>query len=252
MKISNRIPLFEKGKILDKEMLDELKNISINHIGSLYSYLGDGVIYGVSTNILSDNKVVINEGVIKYNNELYKINNKKTIIIPEEDGEYICILKKHEQINKDKFIELIFSLELIKNGEIEFEDFEIFRIIRREGANIKEPILFNNLNKEYNTLNTINLKVSTPSGENLCLSLLKLYARNMIKYKKIELDDKIVCLHILNSNCEREFLLNYLELDDLSNNMDIYIALEKKFINIENIDNKKLKNTIKINKMLVD
>lgn len=248
----NKIPLFEKGKILDKEMLDEVKNIGLNYIETLYANLDDGVIYGVTPYIGDNNRVIISSGLIKYKKNLLKVNSNLIIDIPIEDGEYICILKVDNIKNTDKFIEIVFSFNLLKNMDIKDDDFEIFRIIRREGASLKEPIIFQGLSKEYNTINIINLKVSTSSGGNLSLKLLKLYAKDMISSKILNEFEKFICFSILNSNCEREFLLNYLQIEDTSKNIDIYNTLEKIYLNSKNKNNNKKIDNIKKNKMMVD
>lgn len=247
----NRIPIFEKGKILDKDMLDELKNLNLDYVNTLYFSKSDGVIYGIDPEV-EENKVIINPGLIKYNGELFKILIKKEIEIPLEDGEYKYFLQKVDKILNDKFLELHFELKLFKNEEKEVNGFEIFRILRREGADLKEPVQIVGIEKEYNTLNLINLKISTLSGANLNCKLLKLYAQNMLKNKKLDTYERIICMYILNSNHEREFILKYLNISSEVNNLEIYKALEEKYLNLE--DNDKIEKNMEKNtrKMLVD
>lgn len=247
----NRIPIFEKGKILDKEMLDELKNLNLDYINTLYFSKSDGVIYGIDPEI-RENKVIINPGLIKYNGELFKILTKKEINIPLEDGEYKCFLQKIDKILSEKFLELNFEIKLLKNEEKAPEGFELFRLSRREGADLKEPLQIIGIDREYNTLNLVNLKISTLSGSNLNPKLLKLYAQNMLENKNVDMYERIICMYILNSNHEREFILNYLTLLPEASNLEIYKALEKKYLSIGNIN--KVENNIEKNKrkMLVD
>ncbi|MGL5023966.1 MAG: hypothetical protein ACRC5S_11740 [Cetobacterium sp.] len=247
----NRIPIFEKGKILDKDMLDELKNLNLNYVNTLYFSKSDGVIYGIDPKV-KENKIIINPGLIKYNGELFKILTKKEIEIPLEDGEYKYFLQKIDKTLNDKFLELHFELKLFRDEEKEANGFEIFRILRREGANLKEPIKIVGIEKEYNTLNLINLKISTLSGSNLSSKLLKLYAQNMLKNKKLDTYERVICMYILNSNHEREFILKYLNISSEANNLEIYKALEERYLNLE--DNDKVEKNMEKNtrKMLVD
>lgn len=247
----NRIPIFEKGKILDKDMLDELKNLNLDYVNTLYFSKSDGVIYGIDPEV-KENKIIINPGLIKYNGELFKILTKKEIEIPLEDGGYKYFLQKVDKTLNDKFLELNFKLKLFRNEEKEANGFEIFRILRREGADLKEPIQIVGVGKEYNTLNLINLKISTLSGTNLSSKLLKLYAQNMLKNKKLDTYERIICMYILNSNHEREFILKYLNISSKANNLEIYKALEERYLNLEN--NNKIEKNMEKNtrKMLVD
>ncbi|MGL4862231.1 hypothetical protein [Cetobacterium sp.] len=247
----NRIPIFEKGKILDKDMLDELKNLNLDYVNTLYFSKSDGVIYGIDPEV-KGNKIIINPGLIKYNGELFKILIKKEVEIPLEDGEYRYFLQKVDKTLNDKFLELNFELKLLSSEEKERNGFEIFRILRREGADLKEPIQIIGIEKVYNTLNLINLKISTFSGTNLSSKLLKLYAQNMLEIKRLDTYERIICMYILNSNHEREFILKYLNLSSEVNNLDIYKALEERYLSLEN-NNKIEKNMEKnIRKMLVD
>lgn len=247
----NKIPIFEKGKILDKEMLDELKNLNLDYINTLYFSKSDGVIYGINPEI-SKNKIVINPGLIKYNGELFKILNKREVEIPLEDGSYIYLLQKINKVLNDKFLELKFELKLLKNETELTDGFEIFRILRREGADLKEPVRIVGIDKEYNTLNLINLKLSTLSGSILNSKLLKLYAKDMLENKKLDAYERVMCMYILNSNYEREFILKYLNLSFEANNLEVYKALESKYMSLENINREKNSSEKNIRKMLVD
>ncbi|MEG0234710.1 MAG: hypothetical protein RR523_00885 [Cetobacterium sp.] len=247
----NRIPIFEKGKILDKDMLDELKNLNLDYVNTLYFSKSDGVIYGIDSEV-KENKIIINPGLIKYNGELFKILTKKEIEIPLEDGEYKYFLQKIDKTLNDKFLELHFELKLFRDEEKEANGFEIFRILRREGANLKEPIKIIGIEKEYNTLNLINLKISTLSGSNLSSKLLKLYAQNMLKNKKLDTYERVICMYILNSNHEREFILKYLNIPSEANNLEIYKALEERYLNLEDNDKGEKNMEKNTRKMLVD
>ncbi|MBC2857056.1 hypothetical protein H3N56_11495 [Cetobacterium sp. 2A] len=247
----NRVPIFEKGKILDKEMLDELKNLNLDYVNTLYFSKSEGVIYGIDPEV-RDNKIILNPGLIKYNGDLYKILTGKELNIPLEDGEYKCFLQKIDKTLKDKFLELNFEFKVLKDEEKLGDGFELFRVSRREGADLKEALQIIGIDKEYNTLNLINLKNSTLSGTSLSSKLLKLYAKNMLENKKLDSYERVICMYILNSNQEKEFISKYLNISYEANNLDIYAALEKRYLSSENLNKKEKiieKNT---RKMLVD
>lgn len=248
----NRIPVFKKGKILNKEMLDELRDLGQYFTTTLYLLYSDGVIYGITPTV-RENKVIIHSGLIKFGSEIFKIERERELEIPLEDGEYVGFLEKIKLEENDNFRELSFKIDVCSKEE--FEDgkkFELFRIMRREGANLKEMQKFLGLAEEYNTLNLINMKQATKSGESISEKLLKNYASNMLKYKELTSEEKIICLYILNSNYEREFILGYLELENEVSNLEIYKALEQKYINAKN---KNIRETIQRydrKRMLVD
>lgn len=248
----NKVPVFKKGKILNKEMLDELREIGQYYTNVLYSLYSNGVIYGI-TPIIKENKVVIHSGILKHRGEIFKVCRKRELDIPLEDGEYIGFLEKIKLEENDNFKELVFKIDVCLKSDFDSEkQFEIFRIIRREGANLKEMQKFLGLAEEYNTLNLINLKQATKSGECLSEKILKNYASNMLKYKELVSEEKIICLYILNSNYEREFILGYLELENDVTNLDIYRALEQKYINTKNKNLKENIQKYERKRMLVD
>ena len=64
------LPLFKKGSILKKEMLENLKNFPRDFSEIYYKDYGNGIIPGCDISIDSFD-IIISRGIIKQNNKLY-------------------------------------------------------------------------------------------------------------------------------------------------------------------------------------
>lgn len=76
--IDNRIPIFRRGNILDKEVLDNMKETPYEYYSLSYNEYSNGVICGIET-YAEDEILYITSGIIKYNNFYYKIKEKLKI-----------------------------------------------------------------------------------------------------------------------------------------------------------------------------
>ena len=84
MREENKFPIFRKGNILKKEDLDLLRDNPIEILKLSYMNKNDGIITGFEfeTN-LEENVVIIGEGILKYNSNIYWINEKFKFDIPK-------------------------------------------------------------------------------------------------------------------------------------------------------------------------
>ena len=75
MREENKFPIFRKGNILKKEDLDLLRDNPIELIKLSYLDKNDGIITGFESETnLEENVVIIGEGILKYNNNIYWMN----------------------------------------------------------------------------------------------------------------------------------------------------------------------------------
>ncbi|AVQ29090.1 MULTISPECIES: hypothetical protein [Fusobacterium] len=210
--IENRIPIFRRGNILDKEVLDNMKETPYEYYSLSYNEYSNGVICGIET-YAEDEFLYITAGIIKYNNFYYKIKEKLKIEIPIEDGDYILKVKflPPVEVEKGKYekysIEIFFSID----GKCQNNEMELVRIKRREGAEIRNPSAFVGIDKEYNIVNEIHKFKSTASGVSFPSKLLKIYAGRIFDEKEMESLDEVFCSTALNGSVSRELLNAYIK-----------------------------------------
>lgn len=255
MIIKNRSPLFKRGTILDREILEYLRNDAREYFDMKYLKSSSGIIEGFDV-IVQDEIIHIEPGIFKWKDKTYKLTEFLKINIPEIDGDYYLKIKFYEEEEKGKFLCNYFEV-ILSDKQLEKTELEIARIKKREGAQIRNYEKYQGIDKEYNQINIINQIQSTKTGTSLNYKILKLFSQEMLNEKETTELDKIVCFMMLEEKFERESLNKYLEeklnieTETLSSE-DIYSMLEKILRNTRNKKNS-IKNSFKsTNKIMVE
>ncbi|MDR3222530.1 MAG: hypothetical protein LBT66_02160 [Methanobrevibacter sp.] len=259
--IDNKIPILKRGNILDSNILNNIQDSPYDYLKLLYLDYSNGIISGIKL-YAKEYKLIIGEGIVKWNNFYYKITNKIEIDIPFEDGDYIFKIKFHpsKSIEIEKYT--LYQMEIFHTFDIkEKEDeMEIVRIKRREGAIIRNITIFTGINEEYNIINEITKAQSTSTGKSFPDNLLKLYAMEIFEKKEFDQIDEYFCHSIINSQITRESLRQYIKhklQSDInekgnSDNINIYKLLEKIFKKMKNSRLKEKMKKIENNLLIVE
>ena len=255
MIIKNRSPLFKRGTILDKEILEYLRSDVREYFDMKYKKNSVGVIEGFDIGV-KEEVLHVEEGIFKWDGKTYKLSKLINIDIPEKDGDYYLKIKFHEEKELGKFLCNYFEI-VLTTEKVEKNELELARIKKREGAEIRNYQKYQGIDKEYNQINIIHQLQSTKTGTSLNYKILKLFSQEMLNEKELLELDKIICFMILEEKFERESLNKYLsekiniESEELSSE-DIYIILEKILRNSKNRKNI-IKNNFKSkNKIMVE
>lgn len=256
--IENKKPLFKRGSILDKEILENMIKTPYEYYSLEYYEYSDGVICGVTT-FVENNLLIVTPGIIKYNNYHYKIGESIILEIPKEDGEYILKIKfiPPTETDRGKYLRHAMQFFFTVNSEQENMELELVRIKRREGAEVKNPEIFEEIDKEYNLINEINRKQSTASGVSFPEKLLKMFAKKVLETKDSEIVDEIFCYSVLNSRISRDALNIYFfkkfKIDTKEySNQEIYILLKKILFSLKDSKYVKNSNIVRKNRMMVE
>lgn len=256
--IENKIPIFRRGNILDKEVLDNMRETPYEYYSLSYDKYSDGVICGIET--YTENEILyITPGVIKYNNFYHKIKEKLKIEIPVEDGDYILKIKflPPAEMEKGKYEKYSMEIQFMSNYKCQNNEMELVRIKRREGAEIRNPSIFTGIDKEYNIVNEIYKPASTSSGSSFSKKLLKMYAERVFDEKEMESLDEVFCSMALNDSVSRDLLNSYIkrkirEECSQADNQKIYEYLREIYNNMKNSSFIKNNNIKKKNLMMVE
>jgi len=77
--VGKRIPLFNRGNILTKEMLDALKDYAVRSSELAYVGYSDGILKGCNITT-KDNLITINKGILIFNETAYYIHEPISIL----------------------------------------------------------------------------------------------------------------------------------------------------------------------------
>lgn len=208
----NRYPLFNSGRLLKIEMLDELRDFPREFFDAHFKGYSDGIICGCDLEV-SDNYICIRKGVIKHQDTLY-------ILKDEEKISYECNNKL--MILKAKFLPEILDsdfkihsteISLTEGLELRENEIEICRFKLRNGAKLRINHLdFNDLSTEYDTVNTINAPYSAYGDISLSPEILRRFGIELLELNLSEPWDIAFAMICVQSKeaIQKEIIISYL------------------------------------------
>ena len=152
----NNKPVFESGKILKIEMLENLRDFNRDYLDIKYKDYCDGIIKGCDIEVY-DNYITINNGIIKYNNTLYLLKEKEEIAYIN-NNRYMMLKVRFLDHSKEDDFEVNYSdIFLDEDMELKKNEMEICRFKLREGAKLRNNhVDFYDYNTEFDTINILN------------------------------------------------------------------------------------------------
>lgn len=211
--LENKYPLFKKNEILEKEMLDLLRDNPMEIYNLLYRDYSDGILNGFDFIIDQENKKLFLEpGILKFDGKIFWEKDRTEIEFPEQEEQYTVKFKLSCYSEEKKYYK--------RNGEIiiqtgigtEPDEFELVRFIMREGAELRDNYeKFEDLNREYNTLNIIYRKYSSKNKiGTLDPVITKFWGLEALECENLGPEDLIFAITCVNSVIERDIVISYI------------------------------------------
>lgn len=252
------VPSFERGSILKKEMLETLRDYPRDLMNIYYRDSSNGIISGCDINI-NGYEIIINEGIIKYNNKIYTLNEAFSIPYENYSKEMILKVRFLDDETDSSFLKFQSQVFLDDNLELMSDEMELCRFKLKEGAKLRENYVdFGDLSTEYNTVNILNIKYSGHETETMHPRIIKMFSESLLKSNTKEYEDLIFTMVSLNSKfVERNLVLEYINrkigLDKKEyTNLDIYRSLLKIYKNNKDGKRPEPTNRQRPNVILVD
>ena len=239
----NNYPLFNSGRLLKIEMLEELRDFPREFFDIRLKEYSNGIISGCDIDV-TDDSIKIKKGLIKYNNVLYLLKEDKKL--EYECNNQMMILKvkflsaKEEQDCINNFTEVY----LDENLNFAENEMEICRFKLRTGAKLRiNHVDFNDLATEYDTVNTIYALYAAYGESSLNPAILRRFGRELLKCNLSEAWDISFGMTCVQSKdpVQKEIIVSYLvyklniEMKDYSNE-DLYYYLLEVLNSVQNGD----------------
>lgn len=225
----NNKPIFEAGKILRIEMLENIRDFSRDYIDIKYKDYSDGIIEGCTIDV-DDRHISINNGIVKYNGKIYLLKGRESLTY-ECNNKYVMLKIKFNEINRsENFEENTSTIVLDENLNININEMEICRFKLREGARLRnEHIDFMDLSTEFDTVNIIHSNCSSKGESTLLPIVTQTFAREMLNLNienPFEVSFLLLCIQS-NEPIKRELIMKYIQskieiADRYHSNMEIY------------------------------
>lgn len=236
-----KIPVFEKGSVLTHEMLEALKEYTVDINVLNYTGYSDGILSGCDV-IMSGNTICVNRGIIVFNNQLYILPGEMKVMVNPGRGWQIlklCI----GNMSKDKnFMVAELRLELTDDDHEYPNKIEICRFRLQDGARLRNKYRdFQDLCTEFDTVNEIYAKWSAYQKSSISHRVLKEFAKEAMTKRIHNPQDICFIQQILaldGRTLNRDVLLFYLNTrlgknNSEMTNQDIYRGLQEVLSNIQ-------------------
>lgn len=208
---TNVLPLFAKGRILKKEMLENLRDFPRAFFDIYFTDYSDGVIIG-SEVIIGDNLITIAKGIVKHDSCLYLLEDNLQIPYFNINKEMMIKVKFLAAEADGDFRSCSTKIFLDQQLEVAPDEMELGRFKLREGAVLRSDYTdFFDFATEYNTINVINVSYAAPGMATLNPMILGYFARIILKSGSTNAYDLNFAMHCLGQNrVTRELILYYL------------------------------------------
>jgi hypothetical protein len=208
----NNYPLFNGGRLLKIEMLEELRDFPREFFNAQFREYSNGIISGCDIEV-SDDYIKLTKGIIKYQGVLYLLKEEKKI-------EYVCNNKL--MLVKIKFLPeklesdfKINSTEISLTDKLELreDEIEICRFKLRSGAKLRiNHTDFTDLSTEYDTVNTIHAPYAACGDTSLNPEILRRFGREALSCNLNEAWDISFAMLCVQSKeaIQKEIIISYL------------------------------------------
>ena len=211
--LENKYPLFKKNEILEKEMLDLLRDNPMEIYNLLYMDFSDGILNGFNFTIDSERKILVMEpGILKYNGKIFWEKDYTEILFPAKEDHYIIKYRLKCYSEEKKYYKRNGEVITETGSNINDDELELLRFIKREGAELRENYeQFEDLTREYNTIQIIDRKYSSrhKSGT-LDPIVTKFWGLEALERENLTSEDFIFATACINNPVEREIISSYI------------------------------------------
>lgn len=215
---ANQYPHFQKGRILKREMLENLRDYPREFLDLYFQDYSNGIISGARI-IVADTSLIITKGIIKHNGKLYMLHSSYELPYEATGSETILKVRFAEEVNELDFRSLTTEIVLDDSLVLAHNELELARFKLKSGAKLRsEYIDFLDFATEYNTVNYLHSQYAGFQKSTYHPIILHYFARELLKNRPVNPYDIAFALECLNQErVQREaidfYICNRLELD---------------------------------------
>lgn len=259
--LKNIYPLFKIGNVLDKQALDLLRDNPMELLNLLFIDYFDGIINGFELKVnVNKESIEIAPGILKYKDKIFWLDKNVEIKIPAEEDQYIIKIRLEIEIKENKRYIRKGEILCDKNMNLEENEMELARFIKRIGADLQNNYeTFRDHKREHNLLEIINLKFSSKHSEGtLHPKILQNWGKDAIEREDLDAYDINFCMNCLNNDrIERDVIIAYINRKLEKNkkeysNYDLFYDLLKILENLGLNRNLKEKKFVMPEKIIID
>jgi hypothetical protein len=231
--LGQRVPIFDHGMVLTKEMLVGLSEYSIGTNELLYQGFSKGILRGCRLTV-DVNHLTVGQGLLFFEHRILMITESVTM---EYTPNNQCMALKFligEEMNHNNVLERTVELVITPELSDSQQSIELARFRLQSGAILRNQYKnFMDYNTEYDTLNIIHSNWSSYDGDTLSPILLRGFADEMMQLREKNPLDMMFCQQIYGMNgssLSLSAILNYIrcrlpEQKKIQSKIEIYQGL---------------------------
>lgn len=212
--IGYRMPIFQDGSMLTKEMLEQLKYFSVTLGDLTFANYADGIISGGE--ITGDRAIVnIDRCMIKYGQYVLFIPDRTSITLQSTSNLQVVKLVVRDIEKGSSFESIPIEIQIEQDKEDSKNGIELFRVQMQDGARLRSQYVdFFDMNTRFDTLNLIHSQWAAYGEQSIHPKILEQFYREAIACHGKEMVDHAFLMQIGNLQgraCERKLIEYYLD-----------------------------------------
>ncbi|OPZ93214.1 MAG: hypothetical protein BWY74_01219 [Firmicutes bacterium ADurb.Bin419] len=208
---TNIIPKFDRGRILKKEMLENMRDYPRNFNEIYFKGYSNGIISGADI-CVCESTIIINKGIIKHEGIIYMLDSEFEVPYYPTNKEVLIKVRFEDEDGNSDFRIYSSGILIDDNTEIAENEIELGRFKLREGAILRSEYKdFYDFSTEYNTVNVINVQYAGIKKYTISPMILNYFANIIMKNNPENNMDIVFAFECLNGGAvEREAILHYI------------------------------------------
>ncbi|MCX7746236.1 MAG: DNA and RNA helicase [Clostridia bacterium] len=207
----NLYPNFGKGRILKKEMLENLRDYPRDFLNIYFKDYSNGIISGAQI-IVGGSSFTVTPGVLKFKEQIYMLSDVAEVPYYPTNKEVVIKIKFFNEVSESDFKRYQSKVFIDDNTSLDEDELELGRFKLREGAVLRSEYTdFYDFSTEYNTINIINAAYSGPGQSTLNPLVLKYFSKVVFKSSTENVYDIGFAMQCSNQDLiHRELILYYI------------------------------------------
>lgn len=197
--IQNIYPLFERGRIMKKELMLAIRNYSFEYVAARYQEFSDGVIFGCSLKVHPDG-IEIGIGGIKYGGFIYLVSEPMRVAYAPTDRMTALKVRFYPAEQDADSIRHAGELVLEESLECEENELELCRFRLQRGSRLRDDYKsMEDIETGFDTLNLANSSHAAVGGMTLSPAITERFAQEALTYRLENPWDITFCAQCMTS-----------------------------------------------------
>lgn len=195
--MQNLYPLFERNRILKKEMLWSLRDYTFAHARVKYQEYGQGILTGCSLSVKGE-EIAVRPGLLKYGPAVCILMEEARIPFEAaQETRYLQMAVREDRSAPD-YTAYRMELALSEKERKEEGVFELCRFHLRKGAALRtEYKSFADMETEYDTVDVTHADWGGLGGKSLAPEVTRRFAEEILSNRGSREEDRAFAMHCL-------------------------------------------------------